>query len=90
MVRPAAQEGNDNGSTLEEEPEPEQPLEVVESSQESDYEDSEPWLYRTKKLLPGAPANKKFCGCFLFLVIGSFTPVLDFLSDIGSAGISDK
>ena len=88
---PVAPDENDDGFTMEEiEPEVLTTVatDVIESGCESDCEEPEPWLYRAKKLLPGAPANKKLFGKFVFLVLGRYLPVLDFLSDIGSAGTS--
>ena len=64
------------------------PTDGIELYCESGSDDPEPWLYRAKNLLPGTPANKKLCGCFFFLVLGRYLPVLDFLTDIGSAGFS--
>ena len=95
FVRPVPVPADENydGFTIEE-IETEVPTavatDVIDSGCESDCEEPEPWLYRAKKLLPGAPANKKLFGSFFFLVLGRYLPVLDFLSDLGSAGISYK
>ena len=59
-----------------------------DSVHETCYDEKEPWVYRSKKLLPGAPSTIELKKKFPFLAIGRFLPIIDFLSDVGSAGSS--
>ena len=67
------------------------PTESVDELDASlDVNQPEPWLYRAQVLLPSGAVTKKVWKFFPFLILGRFLPILDFLSDIGSAGISFK
>ena len=46
-----------------------------------------PFAYRHAKLLPGAPTTITVGKYYPFLLLGLFTPVIDFISDFASAGI---
>ena len=60
--------------------------ETVENSS-IDATNEVPWAYRHAKLLPGAPATIRVGKYYPFLLLGLFTPVIDFISDFASAGI---
>ena len=59
--------------------------EAQEPGDEND-DNSEPYLYRARIFLPGSAASIKIFKWFPFIFIGRFLPIIDFLSDIGSAG----
>ena len=55
--------------------------------QEPDEElDNEPPFYCVPALLPGKPVTVRLFGCFIFLGIACFMPLVDFVSDILTAG----
>ena len=46
----------------------------------------QPVFYGVRALIPGKPTNLKFFGTFPFLILGCLMPLIDFVSDIGTAG----
>ena len=53
----------------------------------AEYSESLSWFYNPV-FLPGMPTTIMVRSTYPFLTIGRFLPVLDFISDIASAGIS--
>ena len=46
----------------------------------------QPIFYGVRALIPGKPTNIKLGGIYPFLLIGCLMPLVDFASDIGTAG----
>ena len=59
---------------------------IEDDDKNEEEQESEPYLYRANIFLPGAAATVKIGKSFPFLAFGRFLPIVDFLSDIGSAG----
>ena len=59
-----------------------------ESDIEMNEDESAPWYYNPNVFLPGRLTAYTIFGMFPFLAIGRFIPIIDFISDIASAGTS--